>query len=1336
MARAAFDSDAKLGMPVLNEYNFMHWKQRLIACLDYKHILEALKPQPTGSSEEDLAKISAWKRMNSEARHIILSGLRDEQLSLINSTDDASQILRDIERVYGESSINSFRNLVCKLTRLRMNSKEEFTEHINKFTEIIQRIDLTPKAFDEDTKIAFLLSSLGPRFGAFVSLMEHRQGLTFKDLIGYLKEECRDRGESPVRNARSKDSSYASRQCTKSKEMPKKVICFNCNKEGHIAKNCRAPKAKKPHPFQPKGEKKGKCECTWLLQERNLAVQNRENKRNKWILDSGASSHFSYKKDYFNEINEINDEEGSEIEIADGNIVKAKGAGSMSLKCSINNECIENTISRVLYVPELSCNLISVSTLDKKGFQVTFGNGECKVTRNGKVFAQAKLINGVYELDLSENQSAKVAHSSQKDEADLDLWHRRLGHKDASLILDLQKRNLVRGLQVKQSNKAPAKCISCITEKAVKPSFPRCAEQRSNKVLDIVHTDICGPMNVPSLGKNRYILIFLDDFSRFCVVYFLKEKSETVDKLQEYIAMVKNKFQRAPAVLMSDNGGEYCSNEVQTLLAREGIAHVTTIPYTPQQNAIAERKFRSIMDMTRCMLKDARLPHKLWAEGVYTSVYLQNRLPTKGAERTPFELWHGKAPNLSHIRVFGSPCYFHVPKEHRHKLDSRAKAGILVGYASGGKGYRIMDLQTGKTNAYHAVYFDEYGKVDTKNTVVDSSDESERTQEFVYFPFETPQSNYLPSSVTAPPTGDAPEDAEDQNPGGTRDEDEDSDGDMPALEEDEEADAVAEPEVRRSSRTNRGVPPVRLSYLAGSAFPQEPSTWEEIQEMPAAEASLWRKAAQEEMDALHQNKTWTLTELPPGKKAIGSKWVFKVKKGSEGEVQRYKARLVAQGFSQRFGEDYDEVFAPTVRYSSVRMLLSIAASKKMRVKHIDIATAFLHGQISEEIYMKQPKGFVKPHEAHLVCKLQKGLYGLKQAARAWNQKLHKMLTQLGYKQGDADKCLYSKSNNGQFSYILAFVDDLIIATASEKDYTQIVKHLSKEVEVKELGDVQYYLGIQVEREEDGSFLLSQRQKIHELVEHMQMQDAHPVATPMATDFLKNQQDSKQLPDNNDYRSAIGKLLYLVTTCRPDLANAVGILSRKVNSPTEHDWAGVKRVVRYLKGTMNCKLRLPAVKDPKLVGYTDADWAGDNADYKSTSGHVFMFGDGPVAWGSYKQSCVALSSTESEYVAATEACREIAWLDQLIKDFGLVRKGPVSLLEDNQSCLKLTQSEKFLARTKHIGVKYHYIRQMIQDGLVELSYCSTQEMTADILTKPLPRESFQNLRVKLGLWVVE
>ncbi|CAI5793457.1 Retrovirus-related Pol polyprotein from transposon TNT 1-94 [Podarcis lilfordi] len=426
MARAAFDSDAKLGMPVLNEYNFIHWKQRLIACLDYKHILEALDPQPTGSSEEALAKISAWKRMNSEARHIILSGLRDEQLSLINSTDDASQILRDIERVYGESSINCFRNLVCKLTRLRMNSKEEFTEHINKFTEIIQRIDLTPKAFDEDTKIAFLLSSLGPRFSAF---------------------------------------------------------------------------------------------------------------------------------DYFNE---FFDEVGSEIEIADGNIVKAKGAGSMSLKCNINNECIENTISRVLYVPELSCNLISVSTLDKKGFQITFGNEECKVTKNGKVFAQAKLINGVYELDLSENQSAKVAHSSQKDEADLDLWHRRLGHRDTNVILDLQKRDLVRGLQVKQSNKAPAKCISCITEKAVKPSFPRCAEQRSNKVLDIVHTDICGPMNVPSLGKNRYILIFLDDFSRFCVVYFLKEKSETVDKLQEYIDMVKNKFQRAPAVLMSDNGGEHC----------------------------------------------------------------------------------------------------------------------------------------------------------------------------------------------------------------------------------------------------------------------------------------------------------------------------------------------------------------------------------------------------------------------------------------------------------------------------------------------------------------------------------------------------------------------------------------------------------------------------------------------------------------------------------------------------------------------------------------------------------------------------------------------------------
>ena len=1012
---------------LLNDHNFVHWKQRLMVYLSARNVLQAIKDEkPTGDKEEDLAKIEAWERKNSEAKHIILSALRDEHLSLINIEDDASQILKDIERIYGASTQNSYRHLLDKLLKLKMNSREQFTEHVKSFSEIVQRIALTPEALNEVTKVTFLLASLGPAFSSFRSLMDHTKDLTFNELISHLREECRESLDSQERNSRRSDCNYASKQFKKAKE----ITCFNCQRRGHIAKDCKSPKVNKPRPFKPEGDKRGKHECNMLLQERSLAVQNYENVHNKWYLDSGASSHFCFNEKYFDE---LNDEE-SEIQIPDGRILKSKGAGSVHLEFNVDNEPFRTRVSNVLFVPELNCNLLSVSTFEKKGFKVTFENGQCNVTKHGEVYIQGKLINNVYEVDLSESQSAKV---------------------------------------------------------------------------------------------------------------------------------------------------------------------------------------------------------------------------------------------------------------------------------------------------------------DTRKTVIDCSKESEWTQELIHFPSVTPQSTNLPSSVIAPPTGDAPEDAEDQNPGGSRDE-EDPEGDMPALEDDEEADAVQEPEpeVRRSSRTNRGVPPVRLSYLAGSASPQEPSTWEEIQRMPTAEASLWKKAAQEEMDALHQNKTWTLTELPPGKKAIGCKWVFKVKKGSEGEVQRYKARLVAQGFSQKYGEDYDETFAPTVRYSSVRMLLSIAASKQMDVRHIDVSTAFLHGEITEQIYMKQPKGFIKPNEAHLVCKLEKGLYGLRQAARAWNQKLHSMLVQLGYKQGNADKCLYSKSSNGQFSYILAFVDDLIIATSNNRDYVQIVKHLSKEVGVKELGDVKYYLGIQVEREEDGSFLLSQRQKINELIECMQLQDANTVATPMATDFLKNQQDSKLLPDNSEYRSVIGKLLYLVTTCRPDIANAVGILSRKVSSPTEHDWAGVKRVVRYLKGTVNCKLRLPAVSDPKLVGYTDADWAGDNADYKSTSGHVFMFGDGPVVWGSYKQNCVALSSTEAEYISASESCREIAWLDELIKDFGLVRKEPVSLLEDNQSCIKLTQSEKFLARTKHIGVRYHYIRQAVQDGLVELSYCCTNEMAADILTKPLPRESFQNLRVKLGLWVVE
>ncbi|XP_053166755.1 uncharacterized protein LOC128351321 isoform X1 [Hemicordylus capensis] len=308
------------------------------------------------------------------------------------------------------------------------------------------------------------------------------------------------------------------------------------------------------------------------------------------------------------------------------------------------------------------------------------------------------------------------------------------------------------------------------------------------------------------------------------------------------------------------------------------------------------------------------------------------------------------------------------------------------------------------------------------------------------------------------------------------------------------------PKLRHSQRHNKGVPPNRLSLMAKGGGMEEPTTWQDIERLPADEAEKWRKAATEEIDSLHKNETWRLVELPAGRKTVGCKWVFKVKQDAEGDVQRYKARLVAKGYSQIYGQDYDETFAPVVKHTSIRTLLSMAAAKGMQVEHLDIKTAFLHGEIEEDIYMQQPPGFEEPGKKGLVCKLQKSIYGLKQAARAWNEKLNQLLLKEGFTQGKADPCLYSRLRDNRWTYILTYVDDLILAHEERQDSHEIVQHLNKEIEVKELGSISYYLGIQIEREENGTFLLNQKQKIKDLLECLGLTYANEVSTPMDADF--------------------------------------------------------------------------------------------------------------------------------------------------------------------------------------------------------------------------------------------
>ena len=664
----------------------------------------------------------------------------------------------------------------------------------------------------------------------------------------------------------------------------------------------------------------------------------------------------------------------------------------------------------------------------------------------------------------------------------------------------------------------------------------------------------------------------------------------------EYVKYVQTKFNKTPKVVRSDRGGEYTGHDLTRFFRSEGIQVEHSVPYTPQQNGIAERKNRYLVEMTRSMLFDSKLPNKYWGEAVMTANHLQNMLPAAGDDKTPYEKWTGRMPDPSYLRRFGCLAYVAVPTEKRQKLDSKARKLIFVGYEEGTKGYRLLNTESDKIYISRDVIFLE-GNCHADEIQNESSNRDTEVE----------------VNIEAEPKND----------------------------DSHEAQVNAESaDLRRSQRVNKGKAPERLVEIINSVNTvlPEPKTFTEA--LNSNEADQWKRAMDEEMSCLRKNETWTLSELPEGKSAIGCKWVYKTKTDEEGNVVRYKARLVAQGYSQKYGDDYDEVFAPVARPTTFRTMLTVAGHKGMIVKHYDIEAAYLNGELSHEVYMLQPDGYRDGD--NLVCKLQKSLYGLKQGANEWNKKLHNVLSVNDFVRSENDPCLYAKQQDGQLMYVCVHVDDLVAAATSDSVIAVFERQMNEVLVMKNLGNLQYYLGLQLERDSDGIFQLHQRSYIEKKLREFQLNDCRPSNVPMDPGYQKRQEVHVNMANKEIYRRAIGSLQYLATNTRPDIAISTSILARRVSSPTDADWTEVKRIFRYLSHTKDMKLKLGDVNEQcnkQLIGFVDADWGGDSDDRKSNTGYLFKYLGAPISWSSKKQSLVTLSSTEAEYVALSEAGKE-------------------------------------------------------------------------------------------------
>ncbi|GJY59629.1 putative ribonuclease H-like domain-containing protein [Tanacetum coccineum] len=1195
--------------------------------------------------------------------------------------------------------------------------------------------------------------------------------------------------------------------------------------------------------------------------------------QNKGIVDSGCSRHMTGNKAYLAEYQDFNG----------GPVAFGGSKGYITGKGKIKTGKLD--FEDVCFVKELQhFNLFSVSQMCDKKNKVLFTDSEClvlspefKLPDANQVLLRIPRQNNMYSFNLENivpsGGLACLIAKATIDESNK--WHRRLGHVNFKNLNKLVKGNLVRGLPSKIFQNDHT-CVACQKGKQHKASCKAKSVSSISHSLQLLHMDLFGPTSVRSLNHKTYCLVITDDFSRFSWVFFLRTKDETSGILKDFIRQIENQLNQKVKTIRCDNGTEFKNKDVIEFCGSKGIKREYSNARTPQQNGVAERKNRTLIEAARTMLADSFLPNTFWAEAVSTACYVLNRvLVTKPHNKTPYELITGKIPIISYIRPFGCHVTILNTIDHLGKFDGKSDEGFLVGYSLQSKAFRVYNLETkrveenlhitflenkpnvagkGPTWLFDLDYLTDsmnYQPVRSENQankyagpqeanqnagtedIIDAGDsdkEDESAQDYFVLPIWSSYSSTIKRS-RAEDAGEAPHkhpdlktdekpvDKEDQvfldelerlkrqekdandlaealrkefaqetknlliqagaakasstnivntvstpvstaspydglslsdptNP-------EHDDLEIPVLEDiyqnptdgiftnssyDDEG-VVAdftnlEPVVNVSpiptSRINSFHPSTLIlgdlksavqtrskvtkssgayafvsyvqkqrrnnhkdfQYCLFACFlsQNEPKKISE-----ALEDESWVDAMQEELLQFKIQKVWILVDLPYGKKAIGTKWVYRNKKDERGVVVRNKARLVAQGHRQEEGIDYDEVFAPVARIEAIRIFLAFASYMGFIVYQMDVKSAFLYGKIDEEVYVSQPPGFIDPKYPKKVYKVVKALYGLHQAPKAWYATLSTFLLKNGYRRGTIDKTLFIKKDKHDIILVQVYVDDIIFGSTKRSWCDEFENLMKSRFQMSSMGELTFFLRLQVKQKEDGIFI-SQDKYVAEILKKFDFVSVKTASTPIETQKPLVKDEEASDVDVHLYRSMIGSLMYL-TASRPDIMFAVCACSR--------------------------------VSSFDLEAYSDSDYAGANLDRKSTTGGCQFLGRRLISWQCKKQTIVATSTTEAEYVAAANCCGQVLWIQNQMLDYGFNFMN-TKIYIDNESTICIVKNPVFHSKTKHIAIRHHFIRDAYEKKLIQVLKIHTDDNVADLLTKAFDVSRFQFLVVTIGM----
>lgn len=1038
------------GLQQFDGTDYLVWSSLTEAVLTAKGLGAVLGPKPEDAND------GTWMKNDREARAIILLSVNRDILKGIVHLGTSKEIWAKLKQLHLQKSESNKIQLQQDSYNTRMESGAKISEFVSKMEYIACQLRDFGEDISESALIAKIVRGLPAEYKHFMSawLGTADTERTFDKLLSRLLAEEAILEEAEVKesvalNARVHKNSVAKRDKKRDK---REIECYHCHKKGHYKRDCR--KRQRDEQSSKKGEEspqasnngKGKALTARILSAEAFSQSDDQS----WCLDTGASRHMTMHREWMDNYKEF--KQPVPVRVGNNEIIYGKGSGTIDAISYVGNQRIEVSLYDVMYVPELSDNLFSAGVADERGLTYKAGQGRIDfLDGNEIILTGVKQSSNLYKLGLKVIESAKIA----KSERSLEEWHQVLGHPDIRQVQKMAKNNIVEGFKIVGRPSGYQGCGDCQLGKGHRSSHPDSNRPRATDILERIHVDLVGPIEPPSVSGYRYFMVMKDEYSSYRWVRFFCSKSHVLNAVRKFVNEVAVQTQKRVKIIRSDNGSEFKNQGMSVLCEFEGIIQEFSVPRTAQQNGEIERTNRTILETARTMFQAANLPLNLWAEAVNSAVYVRNRTPNKRTvDATPYELYHGRKPDLSNLMKFGEEVYVLDHKKGISKFSAKTIEAYLVGYGDRFNTYRCLipnstdvittsdvvaaphkekpRVQRTEMRSWINILLDETplnastsrdysGNEDVENIPAPISidiEEGNDDQARQNCTLEPPELNNdafggenwsygsnnaslsrIPirvttsaaqnnkrvetqSVVSVTQTAQSAGDATRSSQSAT-----DAASVSSAAEAASSASSLTvgsrHPTGARQKtpvewimrdREPRNVKSVfARNNLQAKLASVEPTSFTSAIE--SLEAEKWKVAIETELNAHKKNQTWEIVPKTRDLKEIQAKWLFKVKYDAAGNIERHKARLVAKGYSQVKGIDYGEIYAPVVRMDSVRLLFSICAQYKLVYRQFDITTAFLYGEIEEELYLTPPEG-LQVLEGH-TCRLRKSLYGLK-----------------------------------------------------------------------------------------------------------------------------------------------------------------------------------------------------------------------------------------------------------------------------------------------------------------------------------------------------------------------